>query len=69
MEEHQPDGAKFHTAWMAGDGFHVLDLWESQEHFHKFVHDRLTAGVTAAGIGGQPKVEFSETLSIFAPNV
>lgn len=68
-EENPPDGAKFHTAWMAGDGFHVLDLWESQDQFNKFVQDRLSPGVAAAGIGGQPKVEFAETLSIFAPNV
>jgi hypothetical protein len=47
----------------------VLDLWESQGHFEKFVQDRLTPGVTAAGISGQPRVEFAETLSIFAPNV
>jgi hypothetical protein len=68
-EENPPDGAKFHTAWMAGDGFHVLDLWESQGHFERFLQNRLSSAVAAAGIGGQPKVEFAETLSIFAPNV
>jgi hypothetical protein len=64
-----PVGAKFHTAWLASDGFHVLDLWESPQHFEKFVQDRLTPGVAAAGISGQPKVEFAESLSIFAPGV
>jgi hypothetical protein len=68
-EGQPPDGVKFHTAWMGSDGFHVLDLWESQGHFEKFLQDRLTAGITAAGIGGQPKVEFAESLSIFAPGV
>jgi hypothetical protein len=68
-EENPPDGAKFHTAWMAGDGFHVLDLWDSQQHFEKFLQNRLAAGVAAAGVTGQPKVEFAETLSVFAPNV
>lgn len=68
-EGEAPVGAKFHTAWMASDGFHVLDLWESPQHFDTFVKDRLTPGVAAAGVKGQPKVEFAETLSIFAPNV
>lgn len=68
-EGQPPDGAKFHTAWLAGDGFHVLDLWDSQPQFEKFVQDRLSVGVAAAGISGQPKVEFFESLSVFAPNV
>ncbi len=68
-EGEAPDGGKFHTAWMGSDGFHVLDLWESQQHFEKFFQDRLAAGVAAAGITGQPKVEYAETLSVFAPNV
>jgi hypothetical protein len=64
-----PDGAKFHTAWLGSDGFHVLDLWDSKEKFDTFVQNRLAPGVAAAGIGGQPKVEFADSLSVFAPNV
>ncbi|MGA8809627.1 MAG: hypothetical protein WB973_17285 [Thermoanaerobaculia bacterium] len=64
-----PDGAKFHTAWLGNDGFHVLDLWDSKEKFDTFVQNRLAAGVAAAGISSQPKVEFADTLSVFAPNV
>jgi len=68
-ENQPPDGGLFHTAWMAADGFHVLDLWESKEKFESFAQSRLSAGVAAAGVSGQPKVEFAETLSIFAPGV
>jgi hypothetical protein len=68
-EGEAPAGAKFHTAWMADDGFHVLDLWDSKPQFEKFVQDRLSAAVAAAGIGGQPNVELYESLSVFAPNV
>ena len=68
-EGEPPQGAKFHTAWLGSDGFHVLDLWESQGQFEKFLHDRLAAGIAAAKISGQPKVEFAESLSIFAPGV
>jgi hypothetical protein len=47
----------------------VLDLWESKEQFDSFVQNRLAAGVAAAGISSQPKVEFADSLSVFAPNV
>jgi hypothetical protein len=47
----------------------VLDLWESKEKFETFVQNRLSVGVAAAGITGQPKVEFADSLSIFAPAV
>ena len=42
---------------------------DSREQFESFVQNRLTAGVQAAGVEGQPKVEFAESLGIFAPNV
>jgi hypothetical protein len=68
-EGEPPAGAKFHTAWIDADGFHVLDLWDSPADFEKFVQQRLTPGVQKAGVGGQPKVEIAESLSVFAPNV
>jgi len=63
-----PAGSKFHVAWMGSDGFHVLDLWESQADFETFAQNRLPAGLKAAGLTGEPKVEFAESLSVFAPN-
>ena len=68
-EGNVPKGAKFHVAWMAKDGFHVLDLWESREDFERFVQERLTPAAQRIGIKGEPKVEFEEAISIFAPNV
>ena len=69
LEGEPPIGGKFHTAWMASDGFHVLDLWDSPADFEKFVQERLTPGVQKVGIEGQPRVEIAESLSVFAPNV
>jgi heme-degrading monooxygenase HmoA len=64
-----PKGAKFHVSWIGGDGFHVLDLWESKEDFQKFVEERLMPGVQKIGIQGQPNVDFADPVSVFAPNV
>jgi hypothetical protein len=67
-ESDPPKGAKFHTAWFAADGFHVLDLWDSRADFEAFVHDRLTPGVQQIGIQGQPKVQFETSARVLAPN-
>ena len=63
-----PKGARLHVAWFASDGFHVLDVWDSQHAFEAFLGERLTPAVQRAGIKGQPKVSFSECHAIFAPN-
>jgi hypothetical protein len=63
-----PAGAKFHVAWFADDGFHVLDLWDARTDFETFLQQRLMPAVQKAGIQGQPKVEFAEAHAIFAPN-
>lgn len=67
-ERDTPRGAKYHVAWFATDGFHVIDVWESQEDFDKFMQARLAPGVQRAGIQGQPKVQFSPAHATFAPN-
>jgi hypothetical protein len=63
-----PKGAKFHVAWFGDDGFHVLDLWESPQDFENFAQQRLMAGVQRAGIQTQPRVQFGESIAVFAPN-
>lgn len=64
-----PKGAKFHVTWFGNDGFHVLDLWESQAEFEAFSQNRLAQGLQKVGIAGQPRVEFVPSHSVFAPNV
>jgi hypothetical protein len=68
-ETNVPTGAKFHVAWFAGDGLHVLDIWDSRKDFEKFVDQRLMPAVKKIGIKGEPKVTFEEAHAIFAPNV
>jgi hypothetical protein len=60
-EEDQPDGAVFHVAWIADDGFHVLDVSESQAAFETFVEQRLMPVVKGElGFPGDPQVTFSQ---------
>ena len=68
-EGNTPEGAKFHVAWFADDGFRVLDLWETPQQFQRFVSERLMPGVQKVGIQGQPNVQLSESHALFVPNL
>jgi hypothetical protein len=59
----------FHIAWMADDGFHSCDLWESPEDFQRFADTRMTPVIQRIGIQGQPNIKFSPAHAIFNPSV
>ncbi|MGX1886598.1 hypothetical protein [Streptomyces sp. NPDC055287] len=40
-EEDSPGGCVLHTAWFVSDGLNVLDIWESQDHFNRFIAARV----------------------------
>lgn len=64
-----PVGAISHVAWMADDGFHVVDVWESAEQFDRFVNDRLMPVMAGEmGITSQPKVRITPAHAAFVPH-
>lgn len=62
-----PDGAILHVASYGDDGFRVFDIWESAEHFQRFVEERLRPGVEQVGIEGEPEVHLGDVHRMFAP--
>ena len=62
-----PDGAMYHVASFDDGGIWVTDVWESAEHFQRFVDSRLMPGVQAVGIAGEPEVTIRPIYAIFAP--
>lgn len=66
-ERDAPDGGVFHAAWFTSDGLRVLDVWETAEHFRRFVDERLMPGVKQLGIGGEPEVQITPAHAVFAP--
>jgi hypothetical protein len=63
------DGAMLHVACFDDEGIRVTDVWESPDHFNRFVEERLTPVTTEIGIEGQPEVEFHELTAVFNPGV
>jgi hypothetical protein len=69
-ESDAPDGAILHVPWFVDGGLRVVDVWDSPEQFQRFVDERLTPGVQAAGVAGDPRVEFNPLHSrAFAPRI
>ena len=36
-----PEGFVLHTAGFTGNGFRIFEVWETREHFERFMRDRL----------------------------
>jgi hypothetical protein len=62
-----PPGRQSHTAWMVGDVFHVLDVWDSAEDMGAFMQ-KLAPILQESGmqLAGEPEV--GELLSVIRPD-
>ncbi|MFN7973789.1 MAG: hypothetical protein U0166_15820 [Acidobacteriota bacterium] len=57
-ETKAPEGGIVHVAWFAKEGLRVLDVWETAEHFNRFVETRLMPVVKGElDIPGEPEVD------------
>jgi hypothetical protein len=61
------EGGLFHVAAFGPNGMRITDLWETAEHFNRFVEKRLMPVVQELGIPGQPRVEILPAHAIFTP--
>jgi hypothetical protein len=54
VRENPPEGMIVHTAGALPDGaFRIFDVWETREHFERFMQDRLMPAVKeVVGDGG-----------------
>ncbi|MEC4019980.1 hypothetical protein [Streptomyces sp. H27-D2] len=70
-EDNAPDGCVLHVGWFADDGFHVTDVWESENHFTQFIADRIEPVLKGElGVKSDPQVKFSPLYRRFvAPGV
>ena len=59
-EDDAPDGFVMHMGWFVDDTFHVADVWESEDHFTRFIADRVSPVVKGElGITTEPQVTFA----------
>lgn len=56
-EDQAPDGCLIHTAGQGEQGWYIYDIWESQEHFQRFVEQKMRPAMESTGAaaeGGKP---------------
>jgi quinol monooxygenase YgiN len=55
MASGAPEGCRMHSAGATPDGgFRIFEVWESQDHFDRFVQERLMPIMKEIGVGGDP---------------
>jgi hypothetical protein len=61
-EGQAPDGLILHTAGPGQQGWYIYDVWESEDHFQRFVEQKLRPAMESTGAGadggGQPQPQF-----------
>jgi len=59
-EDQSPDGLILHTAGQGDQGWYIYDVWESEEHFQRFVESKLGPALQEVGAdaGGRPEPQF-----------
>jgi hypothetical protein len=67
LDEDPPAGGMFHVAGPGDGAWRVCDVWESQEHFERFMNDRLAGVTQEVGMQGEPEVEFFPLHNVWAP--
>jgi hypothetical protein len=62
-----PPGRQSHTAWMVGDVFHVLDVWDSADDMNTFMRE-VAPILQESGmqIAGEPEV--GELVNVVRPD-
>ena len=60
-EDRSPDGLILHSAGQGQQGWYIYDIWESEEHFQRFVEEKLrpaSASIGGAGDSPSPQPQF-----------
>jgi hypothetical protein len=56
-EDQSPEGLLLHTAGQSDQGWYIYDVWESQDHFQRFVEGKLRPAIDELGIEGGDQLQ------------
>jgi hypothetical protein len=66
-EVEAPEGAILHLASFTPEGARIVDVWESEAAFNRFLRDRLMPVVEEVGLSGEPRVQLYPVHALFTP--
>jgi hypothetical protein len=68
LEGQPADGGIVHVACITGAGLRVLDVWESEEKWDRFLSERLGPAIARAGLEGEPQVDLAPLHNLYTPD-
>jgi hypothetical protein len=69
LDANPPDGGVFHVSGFTGGSLRVLDVWESEQAWDRFLNERIMPAVEQAGIETQPQVEVYPAHNVYTPSI
>jgi hypothetical protein len=54
-----PGGALFHWSAATSDGFRVVDVWDTREHFEQFAQEQIAPVAEQAGMA-DPEIQYTD---------
>jgi len=68
--ELRPDAGIYqHVAHPADFGFRIVEIWDSEERFNRFLEDRLAPATAAVGQQRETKITVTPLHNLFAPRL
>jgi hypothetical protein len=52
--EQSPEGLILHSAGQGDQGWYIYDIWESKEHFQRFMDEMIMPASQELGLGAPP---------------
>jgi hypothetical protein len=68
-EREVAQGSIIHIASIGSEDVSVVDVWESEEAFGRFVEERLMPGAQQLGLPGQPTAQSYPVHALFMPGL
>jgi hypothetical protein len=69
VEKRPEAGIYLHLATPTDFGFRILEIWDHEEGFDRFLQDRLTPASKAVGLNREIKITVTPLHNLFAPRL
>lgn len=69
VEQRPAPGIFIHLAAPTDDGFRIVELWDDQDAFERFLSERLFPTATELGLDAQPTITVKPLHKTFAPRL
>jgi len=69
VEARPEPGLYQHIAHPTENGYRIIEVWESQEGFEKFVETRMKPAITKLGINRETMISFQPLHNFFGPRI